>query len=266
MHGLGNDFIVIDSRNQEINLSACNWQRLADRCTGIGCDQVLILDDDNNSAVTASYLVRNADGSIAEQCGNGIRCLAMYLKNRGEVGSQEFLLSGPAGSVRVQCLADDSYRVNMGQPVFDAAEIPILAAGEDGLYTLSTAFGQIRIGAVSMGNPHAVIIDHPGFDAQLGAEISGHPDFPEGCNAGFANVVNRGSIELIVYERGTGPTLACGSGACAAVAVLRTRNKVDGSVTVDQPGGRLVIEWHGTDKDLWMSGPAAYVYKGQTDL
>ena len=266
MHGLGNDFIVIDARHQDIDLAACNWQQLADRHSGIGCDQVLILGNDSDSSITASYLVKNADGSPAEQCGNGIRCLAMYLKNRGEVNSQEFLLSGVAGDVRVQCLDDDTYRVNMGEPCFTPAEIPIQAVAEQGIYSIPVKDGNIRLGAVSIGNPHAIIIEYPGFDVRLGREISQHTVFPEGCNAGFVQVVGRSHIELRVYERGTGPTRACGSGACAAVAVLRSMDRVDERVNVDQPGGRLVIEWRGIGNDLWMSGPAAYVFKGQTDL
>jgi diaminopimelate epimerase len=266
MHGLGNDFMVIDSRQQAFDMSACNWTQLADRRTGIGCDQFLILGDPDSSGVTASYEVRNADGSSAEQCGNGIRCLAMYLKDRGEVAMEEFLLAGPVGLIRVQCQPDETYRVNMGQPIFTAADIPINLDGKSGTYALSTQRGMVRIGAVSMGNPHAVIIDNSGFDPLLGAEISTHPAFPRGCNAGFVHVHDRTSIGLQVYERGSGPTRACGSGACAAVAVLRLLDKVDTSVRVDQPGGRLVIEWLGGQEDLWMSGPAAYVYRGQTDL
>jgi len=265
MHGLGNDFIVIDSRHQDIDLSACNWQQLAHRRNGIGCDQFLILEHGSNGA-TAAYKVRNADGSPAEQCGNGIRCLAMYLKNRGEITGGHILLAGPAGNVQVQCMADGSYRVNMGQPCFDSPDLPDSLEAQNNLYPLAIQSGSIDIGLVSMGNPHAVIIDSPGFDERLGAEITTHPAFPKGCNAGFANVLNRGEISLQVYERGSGPTLACGSGACAAVAVLRLLGRVDGRVFVGQPGGRLVIEWHGTGKDLWMSGPAAYVYKGQTDI
>ena len=266
MHGLGNDFIVIDSRFQDVNLAACDWQQLADRRNGIGCDQILILDNGGAGNETASYRVRNADGSAAEQCGNGIRCLALYLKTRGEVDSKPFVLSGPAGAVQVECLPDSTYRVNMGRPVFTPGEIPILLDAEDGYYSITTESGDLRIGAVSMGNPHAVIMDQPEFNERLGAEISGHAVFPAGCNAGFTTVINRGSIKLQVYERGTGPTLACGSGACAAVAVLRSLGKVDASVAVDQPGGRLVIEWRGAGEDLWMSGPAAYVFKGHTDL
>ena len=265
MHGLGNDFIVIDTRHQDIDLSSCNWQQLADRRAGIGCDQILVLSN-NNSGATATYRVWNADGSAAEQCGNGIRCLAMYLQDRGEVSNGEILLAGPAGNAQVQCLPNGAFSVNMGQPNFSARDIPGEPGPQNGLFPLTTRSGNIQIGAVSMGNPHAVIIDNPGFDARLGAEISIHAAFPNGCNAGFARVVNRGEISLQVYERGTGPTRACGSGACAAVAVLRLIDRVDERVFVDQPGGRLVIEWQGIGKDLWMSGPAAYVYIGQTDL
>jgi len=262
MHGLGNDFIVIDSRHQDLALATCDWQQMANRREGIGCDQILVLADDDTGA-TAAYQVWNADGTAVEQCGNGIRCLAMYLNDRGEGNDGKITLSGPAGNIHIECMDDGFYRVNMGQPSFDGNNLPVHMKPQNGLFPLDTASGPVLIGAASMGNPHAVIVDRPDFDAQLGAEISSHPAFPDGCNAGFANVINRGEISLEVFERGTGPTLACGTGACAAVAVLRLIDRVDERVVVGQPGGRLVIEWRGIGKDLWMSGPAVYVYKGQ---
>jgi diaminopimelate epimerase len=249
-----------------VDPDSCDWRQLADRRSGIGCDQILILEAAQDDAV-AAYRVWNADGSKAEQCGNGVRCLAKYLHDRSEVTDRPFTLNGPAGPVRVQCLPDGLYRVNMGEPEFAPDRIPFLRPQpRSGLpYRLETHRGSVNIGAVSIGNPHAVVLGDLDFDLDLGSEISAHEAFPEGCNAGFIRQMDRQAIQLQVFERGTGPTRACGSGACAAVAVLRVLDRVDSTVSVDQPGGSLIIQWHGKGTDLWMTGPAAHVYQGLID-
>ena len=265
MHGLGNDFVLLDLRHQDFSIDAGVAQRLANRHTGIGCDQVLVLRRPVNDRQLASFEVWNADGSRAEQCGNGVRCLGLYLKMRSEAHAGRLSLGGPAGVVEIECLDDGLVRVDMGQPVFEAQRIPVLLGAVDGWYPLDIDQQRYKLGAASMGNPHALLIvdDIDNTDvARLGAIISSHPAFPQGCNAGFAEIVDRGNIRLRVFERGAAETRACGSGACAAMSILRRADKTDKTVNVTQKGGGLIIHWSGDRKSVIMTGLATHVYEG----
>ena len=265
MHGLGNDFILLDLRHQEFAINQDVATQLANRHTGIGCDQILILRQPANDQQLASFEIWNADGSRAEQCGNGVRCLGLYLFQRSEAPAGQFVLGGPAGIVRIECLDDGQVRVDMGQPAFEAHQVPILLDAIDGWYPLEIDQTRYRLGAASMGNPHALMLvdDINTTDVtRLGAAISRHSAFPQGCNAGFAEIVDRDTIHLRVFERGAAETRACGSGACAAMSILRRADLVEQTVNVTQAGGNLIITWTGGEKPVIMTGPATHVFKG----
>ena len=265
MHGLSNDFIVLDLRHQDFHIDASVAKHLANRRTGIGCDQILILRNPSSDRHLAAFEIWNSDGSRAEQCGNGVRCLGLYLHDRSETPTGQFLLDGPAGIVKIECLDNGLVRVDMGLPVFETSRIPLLLDPDDGWYSLPYNQQHIKLGAVSMGNPHALMVveDLDTTDIRtLGTAISQHPAFPEGCNAGFAEIVDRKNIKLQVYERGAAETLACGSGACAAVAILRRADLTDETVNVTQAGGSLIIHWTRGENPVIMTGTASHVFKG----
>ena len=265
MQGLGNDFIVLDLRQQAFPIDASVARQLANRRTGIGCDQILILRNPTSDQHLAAFEIWNSDGSRAEQCGNGVRCLGLYLHDRPETPDGQFLLGGPAGIVKIECLDDGLVRVDMGQPVFETSRIPLLLDPVDGWYHLPHNQQHINLGAVSMGNPHALMVvkDLGTTDVRkLGTAISQHSAFPEGCNAGFAEIVDRNNIKLRVYERGAAETLACGSGACAAMVILRRADLTNETVNVTQTGGNLIINWTGGENPVIMTGIASHVFKG----
>ena len=265
MHGLRNDFVLLDLRQQDFQINAKIATQLAERHTGVGCDQVLVLRKPENDQQAASFEIWNSDGSRAQQCGNGVRCIGLYLQMQSKTPTRQFLLGGPAGEVRIECLDGDQVRVDMGKPMFEAADIPISLPAENGWYTLEIDSKQYQLGAVSMGNPHAlVLVDSLETTdvAQLGAAISSHSAFPEGCNAGFAEIIDRKNIELRVFERGAAETLACGSGACAAMTILHKAGLVENTVNVTQAGGFLIIEWTGGDNPVIMTGIATHVFEG----
>ena len=266
MHGLGNDFVVLDARADSFDLPAERVRAIADRRTGIGFDQLLVIESANDGSADFGYSIRNADGSSARQCGNGVRCIAAWLRRAGALDSATARLRGPAGVVEVRLLDNDRVSVDMGEPVFEPARIPIDAAREADAYPLDLGDKRIEVGAVSMGNPHALVevreVDSASVD-RLGPLITAHPRFPEGVNAGFAQVLARDAIRLRVHERGAGWTRACGSGACAAVAVLHRRGRVGDLVRVQLPGGELQIEWSGPGQPLWMTGPAQFVFDAE---
>lgn len=265
MHGAGNDFVLIDARSQPFELSPERAAGLADRNRGIGCDQILVLREANDSAHLLRYEIHNADGSEAAQCGNGARCVALFIELNGEAAGQHFTVESPAGVIAMERCGDGEYRLDMGIPEFAPARIPTTLQPDHGRYRLDSPWGELDFGAVSMGNPHALISD-AGFDPMdipaAGSWLSTHAAFPEGVNVGFARVRDRSAIDLRVVERGTGETLACGSGACAAVAILRRSGRVNSKVEVFLPGGRLVIEWPEADQALLMKGPAKHVFRG----
>ncbi len=265
MHGAGNDFVLLDLRQQDYRLTPSVAVLIADRHLGVGCDQILVLKNPREHGSTARYEIWNSDGSRAGQCGNGARCIGLFLNMNHEVGNDRFSLESPSGVIKLKRCADGEFELEMGVPDFTPANIPVLLSPQAGKYELDSSWGKLEFGAVSMGNPHALIV----VDAidnckipEIGAFLSTHPDFPEGCNVGFAEVVNPQKIRLRVYERGTGETLACGSGACAAMAVLRHSGLLHERVDVMLPGGHLVIKWPGTNKPILMKGPAKYVFKG----
>jgi len=265
MHGLGNDFILLDLRHQDFPVNRNVVTQLANRHTGIGCDQLLILRKPTENQHVASFEIWNADGSRAEQCGNGVRCLGLYLFQRSEAPPDQFSLGGPAGTTKIRCLDDGQVQVDMGQPIFEPQQVPVLLEAVDDWYPLEIGQQHYNLGAASMGNPHALVVvnDVNTTDvARLGAAISLNPVFPQGCNAGFAEIVDRVNIRLRVFERGAAETRACGSGACAAMSILRRAGMVAETVNVTQTGGNLIITWTGGEKSVIMTGPATHVFEG----
>ena len=269
MHGLGNDFVVLDALDAAVRLSEPRVRELADRRTGIGFDQLLLLEAPKAGQFHANYRIFNADGGEVEQCGNGVRCVARYLANHGVVKNGVVRLGTIAGPVQAELTADGLVRANMGVPHLEPAEIPFTAAARAMVYELDVDGRSVEIGAVSMGNPHA-ILDVPDVAAapvtELGPRIEHHPRFPKRANVGFASWQDRKAMRLRVWERGTGETLACGTGACAAVVWGRLLGWLDESVTVELRGGRLVVSWRGEGEPVWMTGPAVTVYEGQVEL
>ena len=265
MHGAGNDFVLIDARTQKLALNPELAARIADRHLGIGCDQILVVRDANLPEHRARYEIWNSDGSPAQQCGNGARCIGLYLDMNGETGTAPFTVESPAGAVTIRRCSDGEFEIEMGVPDFEPASIPVNLEPEAGQYQLDSPWGRLEFGAVSMGNPHALLltrdIDSPEIPG-IGAWVSTHAAFPEGCNTGFAQIAGPAKIHLRVVERGAGETLACGSGACAAVAILRQAGRVEDEVDVFLPGGHLVIKWRGAGKPLIMKGPAEHVFRG----
>ena len=267
MHGAGNDFAVIDARDGTLALAPATIRAMADRHTGIGFDQLLSVEPARDGASAFYYGIWNADGSPSGQCGNGIRCVAAWLQRAGALASGDSVqIQSPSGAVTVRLLEAERVTVDMGEPVFEPARIPFDAAAVADCYTLDVDGAALAIGAVSMGNPHAVVLvddlQAPALE-WLGPRLTGHARFKEGVNAGFVQPLNRRHLRLRVHERGSGWTLACGTGACAAMAVLRRRGDVDAQVQVDLPGGTLQIEWAGPGERLWMTGPATFVYEGE---
>ncbi|MFD0738817.1 diaminopimelate epimerase [Lysobacter koreensis] len=267
MHGAGNDFVVIDLRGGRPPPDAAQCRALADRHTGVGCDQILTVEDPTDAGALARYRIWNADGSPSQQCGNGARCIAAWLVRDGVAGGTDFALDSPVGRHAVTRLGDDRYRIVMGVPQFDPPRIPLHGfADEQEQYVIDLRDNLLGFGAVSMGNPHAVIevddVDAAPVET-IGPLLQASDAFPQSANVGFAQVHSRARVQLRVYERGAGETLACGSGACAAAAVLMRRGRVDREVTIAMPGGDLQVSWPSDDAPLAMAGPAAFVFEGE---
>lgn len=266
MHGAGNDFVLLDLRAGQIAPDAALARAMADRHTGIGFDQLLSIENSTRSDCVARYRIWNSDGSPAQQCGNGARCVAAWLLRDGAAQAPRFCLDSPAGLIEVECLDDGRLALDMGRPEFRPAQIPFITASEQAEYGLASEAGPLRFGAVSMGNPHALIVVDEIASApvaMLGPRLQRNASFPEGVNVGFAQILSRGEINLRVYERGAGETLACGSGACAAVAVLVRQGRVDRRVDVHLPGGTLAIDWPSDSASVRMAGPASFVFEGE---
>jgi diaminopimelate epimerase len=269
MHGLGNDFVVIDAFRRDLSLSTAQVRFLADRRFGIGCDQLLLVERPGQAGVDFRYRIFNADGSEVEQCGNGARCFARFVRDEGLTDKDAIVVETASGIITLYVESDGQIRVNMGAPRFKPAQLPFTAEAEADKYPLEVAGEPLAIGAVSMGNPHAVLRVEDIATAEverLGPLLESHPRFPRRVNVGFMEIVTRGHIRLRVYERGAGETLACGTGACAAVAVGRRWGELDDTVRVDLPGGSLTIRWEGGDTALWMTGPATRVFQGEIEL
>lgn len=272
MHGLGNDFIVFDAPRGGYLPTPQQWRALSARNTGIGFDQALVLEPPRRDDTQAFYRIFNADGGEVEQCGNGARCLASFLHRRGmkpAAGGNELLLESPSGLIRARVHDADLISVDMGKPNFDPKSLPFESSAEAHVYPLAVAGTEIEIGAVSIGNPHAVLTVSSVASApvdRLGPAIERHPRFPNRVNVGFMEVVDRARIRLRVFERGVGETLACGTGACAAVAVGRRHGRLDPTVEVELPGGKLEITWSADSEHIWMKGPAAVSFTGRVEI
>lgn len=269
MHGLGNDFIILNGLDNSIRLSGEQIRFLSDRHFGVGCDQLLLIEPARDSNADVRYRIFNADGNEVQQCGNGARCIAEFLYREGIIRKDVIDAETGEGIIRIYRREDGMYTVDMGVPRFEPSEIPMRAERRAGSYALKLAETSVEVYALSMGNPHAIMpvedVDKAPV-AALGPQIQQHPDFPEGVNAGFMQVVDRQHIRLRVYERGAGETLACGSGACAAVVAGRMADRLDKEVVVGLKGGALVISWEGEGETVRMSGPATMVYKGRISV
>ena len=270
MHGLGNDFVVIDAVRQSVDLSGEQARFIADRHFGIGCDQILIVEASRRAGVDFRYRIFNADGGEVEQCGNGARCFVRFVHQQGLSDKRDLRVETRSGIIAPRLEADGQVTVDMGVPRFLPAEIPFESDSDALIQPLAVAgFGVFEITAVSMGNPHAVQVvadvDRAPV-AQAGPLIESHPRFPVRVNAGFMQVVSRHEIRLRVYERGAGETLACGTGACAAVVAGIRRDLLATPVRVHTRGGGLLISWAGGHSPVLMTGPAVTVFEGEIDL
>lgn len=269
MHGLGNDFVVVDGVTQKVFFNAETLKRLGDRHFGIGFDQLLLVEPPYDPDLDFHYRIFNADGSEVQQCGNGARCFARFVRLKGLTNKDRIAVSTVSGRIVLQLEDNDQVTVNMGVPEFEPAKVPFRALKAEKLYLLRVAEQTVMCGVVSMGNPHCVIEVPSVKDAPvetLGPKLESFDRFPERINVGFMEVVSASEINLRVYERGAGETLACGTGACAAVVVGIQQEKLKGRVKVNLPGGSLYISWNGPGSPVYMTGPAEHVFDGQIEL
>ncbi len=266
MHGLGNDFAVIDATRRSFDFTPEQIRQMADRHFGIGFDQLLVVTAPSQPEVDFNFRIFNADGSEVDQCGNGARCVGRFVADAGLTDKKIIQLATASARLEVHLEDNNQVKVNMGIPILDPKQIPFIAERQALSYSLQVNDQTVEIGAVSMGNPHAVLKVSDVDTAPVstwGPVIEQHPNFPKKVNVGFMEVVDRRHIRLRVYERGAGETLACGSGACAAVVVGQLQALLDAPVTVDLAGGRLTIQWQGPGHPVWMSGPTQTVYTGE---
>lgn len=266
MHGLGNDFVVIDAVTQNVRVTASMARRLANRTLGIGCDQILVVEPPSDPNIDFNYRIFNQDGGEVEQCGNGARCLARFVKDRRLTGKSTIRVKTMNRIMELQITADHSVSVDMGVPILAPVDIPFQADQTASLYDIDIGDRDYQIAAISMGNPHAVLQVDDVQTApvnELGPQLECHGRFPNRVNAGFMQILNRQQINLRVFERGAGETQACGSGACAAAVAAMQQGLVDSSVTVHLTGGDLTIEWQGEGQPLIMTGPAVTVFHGR---
>jgi diaminopimelate epimerase len=269
MHGLGNDFVMIDAISQQITITPERALKIADRNLGVGCDQILVVEAPTRPDADFKYRIFNADGSEVENCGNGARCFAVFVRMRKLTGSHIIRAETAKGLLVLNVVDKYNVTVDMGVPELTPAKIPFTAHEQSIVYALPLADSTLTISAVSMGNPHAVtcvenVRSYP--VERIGPEVESHPLFPNKVNAGFMEIINRSTINLRVYERGSGETLACGTGACAAVVAGHLQNLLDNSVSVKLPGGTLKIDWQGPGHSVFMTGPTATVFHGQMRL
>ncbi len=269
MHGLGNDFVVIDAISQGVTITSELAQKLGDRRFGVGCDQILVVEPPNHPDIDFRYRIFNQDGSEVEQCGNGARCFAKFVRDHRLTGKNSIRVETASGIIELNVQRDHQIQVNMGVPILEPSAIPFNAEQQDTCYSIDTDGEAQVISAISMGNPHAVLqvdnIDTAPVST-VGPIIERHPRFPQRVNVGFMQVLNRHEINLRVYERGAGETLACGTGACAAVVAGQLQDLLDSPVTVNLPGGSLIIEWSGKGQPVMMTGPATTVYHGRIKI
>ena len=269
MHGLGNDFMVLDLVSKELVIAPEQIQQWADRRTGIGFDQLLIIEPPDDPDVDFGYRIFNADGSQAEQCGNGARCVAKLIADLGLSSKTTLILQTNTGRIETRRLGDDRVEVNMGRPRMTAEEVPFTVTAalscQSSAFTLAALAREFSVTPISMGNPHGVIFvdDIASTEVvEIGQALTRHPFFPEQANIGFCQIIDSGFIRLRVFERGVGETRACGTGACAAVVAGQLHGKLADKVKVSLPGGKVRIQWHGGDSPVKMTGPATFVYGG----
>lgn len=269
MHGIGNDFVMLDGVNQNVILDAEQIRWIADRHFGVGCDQLLLVETYAGDDADFRYRIFNADGGEVEQCGNGARCFARFVYDQGLTQKTVIPVMTASGRIVLEIQPDGQVMVNMGVPELEPARIPFISEKRQTLYNLEIAGENYTFAAVSMGNPHAVLqvadVDTAPVE-MLGPQWEKHPVFPKRVNVGFMQIVSREYIRLRVFERGSGETLACGTGASAAVVAGRVQGLLDEQVTVELPGGRLQIQWQGDGQPVWMTGPAETVFRGTLTL
>ncbi len=276
MHGAGNDFIVIDAINQQVNLSASQWQRLADRRFGIGADQILVVEKPSGDGIDFRYRIFNSDGGEVEQCGNGARAFVKFVIDKGLTEQRQIRVETMSGVIAPRLEDDGRITVDMGAPVFETERVPFdgkglqsRAVGSTALWPLDVHGKTVEFAVVSMGNPHAVQVVADVETAPVtedGPAIEHHPRFPKRVNAGFMQVVDRHQIKLRVFERGSGETLACGTGACAAVVAGISQGLLDSPVAVATRGGDLSIAWAGGSAPVMLTGPAVSVFEGSVEI
>lgn len=269
MQGAGNDFVVIDSYTQPISLTTDQIKFIANRYFGVGCDQLLMVEKTTTPNVDFRYRIFNADGGEVEQCGNGARCFVRFVVEKGLTQKHEVSVETASGVISLQLQDDGQVTVNMGAPRFAPAQVPFEAPSQQTLYPLALTQTEIQISAVSMGNPHAVTVVNDVNTApvaEYGPQIESHPRFPQRVNVGFMQVLNPHAINLRVYERGSGETLACGTGACAATVSGIQLGLLSSPVTVNTRGGQLTITWAGNQAPVMMTGPAEIVFDGEINI
>lgn len=268
MHGLGNDFMVVDNVTQNVYLPNDQIKKLANRNFGVGFDQLLVVEPPYDPDLDFHYRIFNADGSEVAQCGNGARCFARFVRSKGLTNRNKIRVSTHSGKMTLYVERDGNISVNMPVPQFEPNQIPFKAQKVEGTYIIR-AGETVLCGVVSMGNPHCVVtvdnVDEAPLET-LGKELEQHERFPKGVNVGFMEIVSSDYVKLRVFERGVGETLACGSGACAAVVIGQTQKKLGKQVTVELPGGKLRIFWKGPGHPVKMSGPASHVFDGQMHI
>jgi len=266
MHGLGNDFVVLDLITQRFNLQSHHISKLADRHFGIGCDQVLVIETPREPDVDFRYRIFNADGNEVEQCGNGARCFAKFVRDKKLTGKESIRVETNTGIIELHMTDDRQVRVDMGEPVLDPAQIPIIANTQSDFYSIEVCHQHYQIGAVSMGNPHAVtFLEQPVGEFPLhtiGPMVEHHSMFPNRVNFETVNVTGPGKLTARVWERGSGETLACGTGACAIAVAARLLGLADGKVDITLPGGTLTVDWDG-EGEVYLEGPAEEVFTGE---
>ena len=269
MHGLGNDFLILDLPAGAALPSAAQWRALSDRHTGIGFDQALVLQPPRRPGTDVYYRIFNADGGEAEQSGNGARCAAAFLQRRRKPGGSALTMDTAGGLLHASVLADGRVSVDMGPPNFEPASLPFDAPSRSASYPITADGQSVEIGAVSIGNPHAVLrvesIESAAVE-RIGRALQASPRFPRQVNVGFMQILDRGRIRLRVYERGAGETLACGTGACAAVVIGRDLGLLDAAVEVNVPGGMLSVHWDAEGESVWLTGPAQQAFEGHVDI
>ena len=269
MHGLGNDFMVVDLISQRVHLSSEQIRYLGNRNTGVGFDQLLLVETPQSPDVDFRYRIFNSNGTEVENCGNGARCFAKFVHDQRLTGKRDILVQTSNRRIMLKMRDDHAVEVDMGEPVLQPDQVPFKATTQAPSYSLEQDGHNYTLGVVSMGNPHAVLVVDDVASApvfELGSKLEQHPRFPNKANIGFMQIIDRNTIKLRVFERGVGETKACGTGACAAVVVGQQQGLLDTNVTTQLTGGNLAIQWQGPGHHLFMDGPATHVYEGQIKL